>query len=149
MNYLFYALLVWAGYYTYDKLTGIRRFNSFFHYKCRYGKWRNFVFIKMKVRNILPYWAYRFGGGPVPNWSWRVILTLALLSPFWCLDWVGLQVNWSYFYSFVGGFVLGEIVSETLRSLAIKQFVQGTPEAQSAINNFISQNLPEKDGVPQ
>jgi len=128
-----------VGYYTYDKLTDIRRFSRFFQYKCRNGT-RNFIFIKLKVRNVLPYWAYRFGGGPVPDWTWYGVLTLALLSPFWALGWTGLQLNWGYVYSFVGGFVLGEIISERRRELFCRQLVDYVEKEHHVIENFCKAN---------
>jgi hypothetical protein len=133
--FIFCFVLVVAGSYTYYKLTSIRWFSRFLQFKCE-GGLKDLIFIKMKVRNILPHWAYGFGGGPAPTWTWRIALFLALLSPSWVLSWMGFQFDHVYMEAFVLGFVLEEIDADRRHRRWVEKFIDDVEREHHILENF-------------
>jgi hypothetical protein len=143
MTYIFYVIFYIVGYHTYDKLRSLHLGWLLLH-KFRSGV-KDFIFIKLKLRKLLPYWAYRFGGGVVPTWTWRVILTSILLSPFLLLSWLGLPLNLDYVYFFVGGFVIAEIIRDRLAYLEARKLIHRMVEENDAVRNFVMGNTKKNE----
>lgn len=76
---------------------------------------------RIGLPKILPYWAWKFGGGLVPTWSFRLVMAFALFVPILGLKWLGFETHWGY--GFLIGFLISDIIKEGLKKLRISGFV--------------------------
>ena len=89
----------------------------------------------------LPYWAWKFGGGPVPVLSFRIILVLILFLPWLVFKLLGFTINWNYPVCFTAGFLLAEILDGWLQRLYIGSWLGDvTKKNPSLFDGFLESN---------